>query len=406
MFLTPSRLGSRQRPAPQPRPHTWISRGLFALAALLLVGSGISLVNDVGFVDEGTAPQTSELRTPLKVQERRPERIKPPHRESRERPALAVKPVSQPIPVTEPESIKIAALGIDQKVTELGVIGNDLQVPDAYSDIGWWRDGPVPGGKAGAAVMVGHVDSPTGPAVFYQLSGLKRGHEIVVRLEDGSRTIFVVRKVVAYERTKFPSTQVYRSQGKPALHLLTCGGSFDTGANQYNSNVVVSADLVQRIPAPKAKAKGTGKAGSKAGSEGGSKAKAGGKAGTKDGTKDGNKTKADRKGGTKDRGEAKTERAALARAKDEAEAEDKAEIAAEIKAEIKAQAIDMAEAQAAASDKAESKAIAKAVARDMVETETRASQMTDPRFRRTPVTFGSASLDLASCWWCSEGDRE
>ena len=180
-------------------------------------------------------------------------RIPPPQPVRRASPAPKFK-VQPPKANVEPESIEIPALGIDQDLTELAVIGTDLQVPDDYFDVGWWRGGPTPGEK-GASVIVGHVDSPTGPAVFYQLSGLRAGHEITVGLDDGSRAMFVVRRVQAYERTQFPSAKVYRAAGKPGLNLLTCGGSFDADAGQYASNVVVFTDLVERIPAKSDKRK-------------------------------------------------------------------------------------------------------------------------------------------------------
>jgi len=161
--------------------------------------------------------------------------------------AAASNQVSTPAP--EPVAIRIPALGIDQELIELGVVGTDLQVPNDYYDIGWWRDGPS-AGENGAAVMVGHVDSETGPAVFYQLSGLRRGHEIVVDGADGSSLTFAVRRVGAFTRAGFPSARVYRTDGAPALHLLTCGGTFDDGEGQYSGNVVVFAELVDRSPAP------------------------------------------------------------------------------------------------------------------------------------------------------------
>ncbi|MDQ3421912.1 MAG: sortase, partial [Actinomycetota bacterium] len=127
----------------------------------------------------------------------------------------------------------------------------DLQVPSDYADIGWWSGGPAPG-EQGAAVVVGHVDSPTGPAVFYQLSGLARGDRIVVERADLARMVYAVQRVTLYERSEFPSERVYRTRGPSTLSLLTCGGSFDAEAGQYTGNVVVFARLVDRVPAAQA----------------------------------------------------------------------------------------------------------------------------------------------------------
>jgi len=147
--------------------------------------------------------------------------------------------------VPDPERVSIPALGVRRDLIELAVVGTSLQVPQDYSDVGWWSGGPSPG-EQGAAVMVGHVDSLTGPAVFYGLSSLERGDRIEVRREDGSRRVFAVRTTRVYDRDEVPSQQVYRTHGRPSLHLLTCGGAFDQDAGRYTDNVVVYAELVDR----------------------------------------------------------------------------------------------------------------------------------------------------------------
>lgn len=149
----------------------------------------------------------------------------------------------------DPVSIRIPVLGIHQRLVQLGVVGSSLQVPDRYSDVGWWSGGPAPGEK-GAAVMVGHVDSLTGPAVFYQLSGMRPGDRIVVGDGRGSRLVFGVRRVTEFAKSHFPSARVYRASGPPTLHLLTCGGSFDRRVGHYTGNVVVFASLIRRLPGP------------------------------------------------------------------------------------------------------------------------------------------------------------
>ncbi len=148
------------------------------------------------------------------------------------------------VSVPAPTSITIDPLGIaEQRPVGLRVKGNELQVPKDYADIGWWSDGPTPG-SIGAAVVVGHLDSPTGPAVFYELGQLAEGDQIVVGRADGSTATFAVEDVRTYAREDFPSERVYRQTGPAALHLLTCGGEYDSVAGQYTDNVVVYAPLV------------------------------------------------------------------------------------------------------------------------------------------------------------------
>jgi hypothetical protein len=174
-------------------------------------------------------------------QKRAVKAINPPAKKhASDRPVVAP-PAAQP----EPERIAIPALGVDQGLVELAVIGTKLQVPDSYDDVGWWNGGPAPG-EPGAAVVVGHVDSLTGPAVFYGLSDLQRGDRISMWEKDGPRSTFEVKQTIFYDRDDFPSHRVYRSHGRPSLHLLTCGGAFDEESGQYTGNVVVFAKLVTR----------------------------------------------------------------------------------------------------------------------------------------------------------------
>lgn len=157
------------------------------------------------------------------------------------------------VPVTEPVGtgrgappvrISISALHIDQRLTGLRVKANrQLEVPQSYDDIGWWSTGPVPG-DPGAAVIVGHVDGSTGPAVFSGLGSLTKGATVRVRRADGTTVKFAVTEVQTFAKDKFPDKLVYRTKGRSSLHLVTCGGRYDR-ATGYPDNVVVFADRVE-----------------------------------------------------------------------------------------------------------------------------------------------------------------
>lgn len=155
-----------------------------------------------------------------------------------------------------PTRISIPALRINQRLIGLQVgADRQLQVPQNYNDIGWWSTGPA-AGDPGAAVIVGHVDSMVGPAVFYRLSSLTKGAIIAVGRADGTTATFTVTKLQAFAKDHFPDKLVYRTNGKPSLHLLTCGGPY-TRSTGYQANVVVFADMVQ--PPHTAKPKHTAK---------------------------------------------------------------------------------------------------------------------------------------------------
>ncbi len=126
----------------------------------------------------------------------------------------------------------------------LGVLPDgSLEAPEDFDQVGWWQDGPRPG-EEGATVVVGHVDSKGGPAVFYELSSLRAGDIVRIHRKDWNASIFRVREIDRFPKDKFPSDRVYRRSGPPGLVLITCGGKFDRAAGHYLGNVVVFADLV------------------------------------------------------------------------------------------------------------------------------------------------------------------
>lgn len=108
---------------------------------------------------------------------------------------------------------------------------------------GWYEGGPSPG-EAGTAVVVGHLDTRTGPAVFAGLSTLKPGRLVEARRADGRTAVYTVDAVRVYEKSRFPSQEVYGARKRPELRLITCGGVYDRQSG-YKSNVVVFAHLTK-----------------------------------------------------------------------------------------------------------------------------------------------------------------
>jgi hypothetical protein len=106
-----------------------------------------------------------------------------------------------------------------------------------------WFDGSVTPGEQGTSVVVGHVDTRTGPAVFYPLSVTRPGDQISVQRADHSVADFTVDRIAVIARDAFDEGQVYGATGRPELRLITCGGTFNPATEEYSSNVVVYAHL-------------------------------------------------------------------------------------------------------------------------------------------------------------------
>jgi sortase (surface protein transpeptidase) len=102
------------------------------------------------------------------------------------------------------------------------------------------RRGPEPG-EQGPAVIAGHLDSLTGPAVFYRLRELTAGDVISVDRADQSRVDFIVSRVEQHAKGAFPTDAVYGATPLSELRLITCGGAFNRRTGHYLDNVIVFA---------------------------------------------------------------------------------------------------------------------------------------------------------------------
>ncbi|HEX2312516.1 MAG TPA: class F sortase, partial [Thermomonospora sp.] len=145
----------------------------------------------------------------------------------------------------DPVRVRVPAIGVSARVIPLGLDGRGrLAAPRGYHEVGWNEAGPEPG-EPGAAVMAGHVDSRSGPAVFYRLRRLRPGDRVHIDRADGTTVTFVVRRSARYPKDRVPDREVYGSGGTPQLRLITCGGKFDRSRRSYRDNVVVFLDLAE-----------------------------------------------------------------------------------------------------------------------------------------------------------------
>ncbi|MET9659876.1 class F sortase [Streptomyces sp. NPDC006510] len=144
-----------------------------------------------------------------------------------------------------PKRLSIPAIGVNAPFTDLS-IGPTGQLnappPNDSNLVGWFKDGATPG-ERGAAIVAGHVDTMTGPAVFLQLQYLKPGSKVDITRADGSVATFEVDSVEQFSKAKFPDDRVYADTNSAQLRLITCGGAYDKTSKDYQDNVVAFAHL-------------------------------------------------------------------------------------------------------------------------------------------------------------------
>jgi hypothetical protein len=142
-----------------------------------------------------------------------------------------------------PVRLAIPSIGVATRLVRLGLEpGGAMEVPADFGRAGWFAEGSVPG-QVGPSVIAGHVDSRTGPAVFYRLRELRPGQAILVERADGTRLRFVVEQARSYPKTGFPTAAVFGPVPSAALRLITCAGDFDRARGSYRDNLVVFARL-------------------------------------------------------------------------------------------------------------------------------------------------------------------
>lgn len=117
-----------------------------------------------------------------------------------------------------------------------------VEVPEGYEEVGYYKFGPTPG-ELGPAVVLGHVDSYQGPAVFFELGQLEAGDEIYVDRDDGTTAVFVVDHLESHEQRGFPTAKVYSDIDYAGLRLITCTGVYNHGTQEYSHNLIVFAKL-------------------------------------------------------------------------------------------------------------------------------------------------------------------
>jgi Sortase domain len=154
-----------------------------------------------------------------------------------------------------PTSVRVPAIDVDEPaLLGLGVAPDGTaEVPQDFERVGWFdrtlaaqragaaaADVPVPTGR-GPTVLLGHVDSRAGPAVFFRLRDLRPGDVVEVGRSDGSVARYAVERTEQVAKDAFPTFAVFGATATDVLRLVTCAGDFDRGARSYIDNLVVHA---------------------------------------------------------------------------------------------------------------------------------------------------------------------
>ncbi|NEC92112.1 class F sortase [Streptomyces sp. SID12501] len=224
-------------PLPSPVEPTSVSPRR-RLVVRLIAWTVVLLIPAV-FLFSGNDESTDDARAPRAAAAHAPS--------SSSAPKSSVAPqAGKQLPRARPTRLLIPAIGVDAPFVGLAIGDSGQLEPPPADDVnmvGWQADGVSPG-EAGTAIIAGHVDTATAPAVFAGLSELKKGNRFSVNRSDRRTAVFVVDSVETFAKDDFPDERVYADTPQAQVRLITCAGDYDHSVRDYTDNLVVFAHLV------------------------------------------------------------------------------------------------------------------------------------------------------------------
>jgi sortase (surface protein transpeptidase) len=139
-----------------------------------------------------------------------------------------------------PVRLEIPAIGVDAAVEHRGRSPDGkMDDPELPADVAWFNESARPGQPGKPAVISGHLDSRSGPAVFWDLRKLVPGDELTVTYANGARYLFVVEDKERYLTDHVPAQKLMGRNPRRMLNLITCDGAWNRGAASYDQRLAV-----------------------------------------------------------------------------------------------------------------------------------------------------------------------
>lgn len=209
---------------------------LAVVAGLMLVGAGLYGLHGLDQDEVSTvgAQQAAELATA-------------PARAGPAVPVRSGRPADQ-LGLVVPRAVRIDTLQVTAEVERVGMDRDtgQLTVPSDGNLLGWYQYGPDLRAATGSMVIVGHVDTESGPGAFFRLGHLQPGDVVTVTGSDGGDHEFEVVAREAVSKRDIALERYFTSEGVFRLTLITCGGPFERDSGRYRDNIVVTAVPVEQ----------------------------------------------------------------------------------------------------------------------------------------------------------------
>ncbi len=143
----------------------------------------------------------------------------------------------------KPRFIRIPSIGVDTtRVLETGLTDDGaVETPEGIYDTSWFNGSAKITDETGAIFVVGHYVGPNEAGVFFNLEDLNKGDIIEIEQGDGTKSFFKVVEIIDYSINNVDMARSLApvDPSKLGLNLMTCGGNWDAGIQQYDRRTLV-----------------------------------------------------------------------------------------------------------------------------------------------------------------------
>lgn len=152
-----------------------------------------------------------------------------------------------------PAELSVPAIALKLPVVGVGKTrSGSMQLPPSPMVLAWYDGGYKPG-RAGNAVITGHLDTanwqdPT--AAFWRLGDLRPGMIVLVTDAQGVSQEYQVVGLHVYTSGKLPMAQLFGPALVPQIDLVTCHGVWRGWTLGYSQRLVVTAQMVRNFGLP------------------------------------------------------------------------------------------------------------------------------------------------------------
>lgn len=215
-----------------PRIKTIVTSGLLVISLLLIGFSGYNLLIQQQKTSGVVQLQSSSTIITEDVQE--PEEKKPDITQE------------YSVPAEQPRRIIIPSIKTDGFIQKVGLTSeNAVAVPNNIHVAGWYINGVAPGAE-GLSIIDGHVGGRYANGIFYDLKKLKSGDTFQIEFGDKSLKTFEVVDSKQLPESESAEFLFKKNDGiNEQLNLITCGGNFNNGTQQFADRVVVVAKFIK-----------------------------------------------------------------------------------------------------------------------------------------------------------------